>query len=92
MELGLAQVSLAQGNYDEAVAYLLKSGGLKAAINLYFLSAAYAAKGDKAKALAALQKAFDLGYRDFAALDASPYFSSLRSDPQFQELVRRYRK
>jgi serine/threonine protein kinase/tetratricopeptide (TPR) repeat protein len=92
MELGLAQVSLAQGNYDEAVAYLLKSGGLKAAINLYFLSAAYAAKGDKAKALAALQKTFELGYRDFAALDASPYFSSLRSDPQFQQLIQRYRK
>jgi adenylate cyclase len=89
---GLAQVSLAQGDYDEAVAYLLKSGQLKSAISLWWLTAAYAAKGDKEKALATLQKAFDAGFRDFAAIDASPYFASLRSDPRFQQLLRRYRR
>jgi len=91
LQLGMAQADLAQGNYDAAVAGLQKNG-LRYAINNYYLSAAYAAKGDKVKALAALQKSLDLGYRDFPSLDASPYFSSLRSDPQFQQLVGRYRK
>ena len=92
LDLGLAQVYLAQGNYDAAVARLTKGGKTKDAIHSYFLSAAYAAKGDKEKALASLQATFKLGYRDFASLDASPYFSSLRTDPRFQQLVQRYRK
>ena len=91
-DLGNAQVFLAQGKYDEAVARLLKRGEPKEAITSYFLTAAYAAKGDKEKALASLQKTFNLGYRDFAAIDASPYFASLRSVPRFQQLLRRYRQ
>ena len=90
--LGLAQVSLAQGKYDEAVSYLKKSEPDKTAIFQYWLAAAYAGKGDKDNALAALQRAFDAGYRDFTALDASPYFAALRSDPRFQQLLARYRK
>jgi tetratricopeptide (TPR) repeat protein len=90
--LGEAQVYLAQGNYDAAVARLLKSGEPKEAVNCYFLSAAYAAKGDKEKALASLQKTLNLGYRDFAAIDASPYFAPLRSDPRFQQLIRHYQQ
>jgi serine/threonine protein kinase len=91
-DLGNAQVYIAQGNYDVAIARLVKRGEPKEAINSYFLSAAYAGKGDKEKALAELQKTLNLGYRDFAALDASPYFSSLRADPRYQQLILRYRK
>jgi TolB-like protein len=91
--LGMAQLSLAQGNYDQAIAYLAKSdSGGKTAIVRYWLSAAYAAKGDKPKALDSLQSAFKLGYGDFAALDASPYFASLRDDPRYRQLVQQYRK
>jgi tetratricopeptide (TPR) repeat protein len=90
-DFGNGQVYLAQGNFDEAVSCLLKSGRPKEAINLYFLSAAYAAKGDKDNALATLEKTLSLGYRDFAAIDASPYFASLRSDARFQQLIRSYR-
>ena len=90
-DLGLAQVYLAQGNYDRAVTLLSKRPA-RAAISLFWLSSAYAAHGDKEKALATLQKALTAGYRDFAAIDASPYFSSLRSDPRFQRLIRRYRQ
>ena len=90
-DLGLGQAYLAQGDYDRAVASLTKSA-LPAAINYFFLSEAYAARGDQEKALDTLQKAFEKGFHDFAALDASPYFSSLRSDPRFQQLTTRYRK
>jgi eukaryotic-like serine/threonine-protein kinase len=90
-DLGSGQVYLAQGEYDKALAALSKN--LRpAGINYFWLSAAYAAHGDKDKALATLQKAFGAGFRDFAALDASPYFSSLRADPRFQQLTQRYRK
>ncbi len=89
-DFGLAQVYLAQGDYDRALALLLKQPN--SSIVLFQLSSAYAGRGDKDKALEALQKALAAGYRDFAAIDASPYFSSLRSDPRFQQLIRRYRK
>jgi serine/threonine protein kinase len=90
--LGMAQLSLAQGNNDQAVAYLLKrSGPRKTAMDQYYLSAAYSAKGDKEKALATMQEAFRLGFRDFGAIDGSPYFASLRTDPRFQQLLSRYR-
>ncbi len=91
-DLGGGQVLLAQGNYDAAIARLLKAGGQKDAIGSFFISAAYAAKGDKDRALAALEKTFMQGYRDFAAINASPYFASLRSDPRFQQLVKQYQQ
>jgi hypothetical protein len=59
---------------------------------VFWASSAYAAQGDKEKALATLQKALDAGFRDFGALDASPYFSSLRSDPHYQQLIQHYRR
>ena len=91
--LGMAQLSLAQGSYDQAIAYLLKEKSeQKTAMIQYWLSAAYAANGDKPKALACLQAAFNLGFGDFAALDASPYFASLRDDPRYRQLVQQYRK
>ena len=90
--LGQGQVYLAQGYYDRAVVVLSKLSKSRSAINLFWLSSAYAAQGDKQKGLAALQQALNAGYRDFAALDASPYFSQLRSDPRYQRLINRYRR
>jgi serine/threonine protein kinase/Tfp pilus assembly protein PilF len=91
--MGMTQLALAQGNWDQAVSYGLKLGGSsKTAMNCYWLSAAYAGKGDKDKALATLQEAFKLGYGDFASLDTSPYFASLRNDPRYKILLDQYRK
>jgi non-specific serine/threonine protein kinase len=90
-DLGLGQVYLAQGDYDKAMGALSKSAR-PAGINYFWLGAAHAARGDREKALATLQKAFDAGFHDFTALDTSPYFSSLRPDPRFQQLTLRYRK
>jgi serine/threonine protein kinase len=92
--LGMAQLSLAQGSYDQALDYLAKRGAgkKKIAIDRYWFSAIYAAKGDKDNALASLQEAFNLGFRDFGALDGSPYFANLRSDSRYQKLIQQYRK
>jgi serine/threonine protein kinase/tetratricopeptide (TPR) repeat protein len=90
-DLGLGQVYLAQGEYDKALVALSKSAR-PSGINYFWLGAAYAARGDREKALATLQKAFDAGFHDFTALDTSPYFASLRTDPRFQPLALRYRK
>jgi eukaryotic-like serine/threonine-protein kinase len=89
--LGLGQAYLAQGDFDKALAALLK-GARPAGINYFWIGAAYAARGDKDEALATLQKGFDAGFHDFAALDSSPYFSSLRADPRFQQMIQRYSK
>jgi len=90
--LGMAQLSLAQGNYDQAVAYLMKrTDPGKTAMDQYYLSAVYSAKDDRGKALTTMETALKLGFRDFAAIDASPYFAHLRSDPRYQQLLQRYR-
>ncbi len=91
--LGMAQLALAQANYDEALKYLsAETDAKKTTIDQYWLAAVYSAKGDKDKSFAALQQALQTGYRDFAALDASPYFANLRSDPRYQKLLAQYRK
>jgi non-specific serine/threonine protein kinase len=89
--LGLGQVYLAQGEFDKAVASLLANMAASA-IDYYWLAAAYSARGDKEKALSTLQRAFDFGFNDFKALDASPYFAGLRGDGRFQKMVAKYRK
>ena len=48
-DFGQAQIYLAQGNYDAAIARVLKGGEPKEAVNAYLLSAAYAAKLTKRK-------------------------------------------
>src|SRR5215470_18018674 len=90
--LGIGQVYTEQGKYDEAITHLLRSTTGKDAIATYYLSSAYAGKGDKQKAVAALGKALSLGYRDFSAIQANPRFVRLRSDQQFEQLIRHYQK
>ncbi|HYW71591.1 MAG TPA: tetratricopeptide repeat protein [Pyrinomonadaceae bacterium] len=57
----------------------------------YNLAWAYAAKGDKKKALKALQTAAEKGFKDHAAVSANSAFASLRSDPAYLQLIERMR-
>lgn len=82
---------LAQGEYDKAVK-ALTTNFKPSGITYYWLGAAYAAKGDRSEALDTIQKAFQNGFADFAAIDNSPYFVSLKSDPRFQQLILEYKK
>ena len=88
--LGLAQYHLAVADYGAALVEIDASGGTRTAITYYYAAAIHAAAGDRDRALHDLEGAFDYGFRDFIVLDASPYFASLRDDPHYQELVRRY--
>jgi len=91
--LGLAQVYLAKGDLDRALSYWANqpAAQLHTAITASWGAAIYAMRGEKDKALQQLRIALELEYRDFAFLDASPYFNSLRSDPRFQQLLAKYR-
>jgi serine/threonine protein kinase len=90
-DLGIGQVYLAQGEYDKAVK-VMTTNFKPSGVSYYWLGAAYAAKGDSSKALDIMQKAFQSGFADFGAIDNSPYFASLKSDPRFQQLILEYKK
>ena len=53
----------------------------------YELAAAHAANSDKKKSLAALRKAFELGFKDAAALERDPAFDALRGAAEYKQLV-----
>ena len=90
--LGMAQLELARGNYDHALQHLASRSDLqRTTMDQYWTASVYSAKGDNNKALEALTRALQTGFRDFAVLDASPYFANLRSDPRYQKLIAQYR-
>ena len=93
-EFGLSQVYLAKGDYAQALSHFMKESEVSrsALPSLAHLSSIYAARNDKEKALATLQKALEAGYRDFAALDSNPNFEGLRNDLRYQQLIQHYRK
>ncbi|MFZ0285710.1 MAG: protein kinase [Terriglobales bacterium] len=93
-QFGLTQVYLAEGDYDQAISNFFKEPEevRSSPINQVVLAFIYAARRDDGKSLAALHKALDGGYVDFATLDASPYLTELRKDPRYQKLIAQYRK
>jgi len=93
LNMGLAQVYLARKEYDRALQTYLRSSEKQRQVVIYrfIASSIYAGLGQKEKSIDELQKALEAGYRDFPAIDASPHLASLRSDPRFQQLLRRYR-
>jgi tetratricopeptide (TPR) repeat protein len=60
------------------------------AVPWYNLACSYALMGMIDPAFAALQRALELGYRYFEHLRRDPDLKSLRRDPRFARLLRRY--
>ena len=60
------------------------------AIPWYNLACSYAVLGMTDPAFAALQRALELGYRHLAHLRRDPDLKSLRHDPRFLRLLRRF--
>ena len=91
---GLAQIYLAKGDYDKALTYWMRQPEMQrnTSLELFWEASIYAARGEKDKALASLERALEKGFNDFAAIDNSPHFNSLRSDPRFQQLLKKYRQ
>jgi len=57
----------------------------------YYLAWAYNAKGDKKKALKALQTAVNKGFKDHAGISSNSAFDSLRNDPTYLQLIEKMR-
>jgi len=57
----------------------------------YNLAWAYNAKGDKKRALKALQTAVEKGFKDHAGISANSAFDSLRNDPTYLQLIEKMR-
>lgn len=56
----------------------------------YELAVAHALNSDKKRALAALRKAFELGFKDATALEREPALEALRGDAEYKRLVEEY--
>ena len=87
----LAQAHALSGNRAEALKILrkLESSAAKTFVSSWDLSFIYAALGEKKKALELLKTAVNGHVGWVVRLGIDPAFESLRSDPQFQELVHR---
>jgi len=58
----------------------------------YNLAGVHALSGRQPEALAALERDFELGDRDWQYLSGDPWFDSLRADPRFGAIVERMQK
>jgi len=58
----------------------------------YYLAWAYAAKGEKKKALQSIKTAIEKGFTDIAAIDSNQAFDSVRNDKQYEEIIGRIKK
>jgi tetratricopeptide (TPR) repeat protein len=52
----------------------------------------YALQKQADKAIQNLERSFELGYRKIDHIEREPSFNSVRSDPRYIQLVRRYRR
>jgi non-specific serine/threonine protein kinase len=88
--LGLAQYHLAAGA-TEAALYEINLFNRNTPLDYYYRAMIHADGGDVEAGFHNLQRSLETGFRDFAALDASPYLAGLRVDPRYRELLASYR-
>ena len=90
-DFGIAQVYLAKKDYNRAAQFFqqMPEGIRKLPGPRFVNSCILAGLGDRDKSLAELRKAYEGGFRDFAAIEASPELGEIRSDPRFAALEHR---
>jgi len=89
----LGQVQLSLGKYNEALATLEKANSLsESSTALVNVGAAQASMGRLEDALESVERALARGFRNFDAIEGSPYFQALRDDPRLEALLDRYRE
>jgi tetratricopeptide (TPR) repeat protein len=91
LPLCLACVYAAEGKRPEAVNILshMEELSMRRCVPSYTMALAYAALGDAGRAFARLQKAYENREVEVIFLKVSPPNDRLRSDPRFQDLLRR---
>jgi tetratricopeptide (TPR) repeat protein len=85
----LGSMYAASGNRAEAEKLLVKIKSTKQPISSVDLANLYTALGDKEQAIASLQKAYEDRDNQLIQIKALRDFDLLRSDPRFQDLLRR---
>ncbi len=85
--LGLGQAYIAQGRFEQALELFARESTTP--LVLIYQSAALAGLGQRQEALDSIDVAVAAGYRDFAFLEASPYFDGLRDEPRFEAILKR---
>lgn len=90
-DFGIAQVYLTKKDYAQASSFFKRMPeGLRKLPGPRFVnSCILSGLGEREESLAELQKALELGYRDFAAIEASPELSAIRADRRFATLEHR---
>ena len=85
----LAYFLIKAGNKEEARSILEEVNSSRPSPPPYLLASIYASLGDKDKAFEDLELAFQQRYKDMSYLRTDPSVDPLRSDPRFEDLVRR---
>ena len=67
----------------------LRTKARKQYVDPVWLASQYAQLGDKEQALTWLKKGYEVRSNDMVHLKISPFLDPLRSDPRFQDLLRR---
>jgi hypothetical protein len=77
------------GKREEALATLNRLRTSKEYVSPAVLAVLYAGLGDKEAAIQSLERAYSAHDTALQSLKAEPRYDSLRSDPRFQDLMRR---
>ena len=87
----LAVAYARSGRRGEAVKLLdeLKRKSQRTYVPSYYMATIYTGLGDREQALVCLEKAYEQRDNGLVELKADPIFDTLRSDPRFQDLLRR---
>ncbi len=88
-ELRRAYLKAGVKGYWQSKLELLRAEAKRRYVPPYFFAIAYASLGDKDRALDWLEKEYQEGHDGLVFLKVDPHFDGLRSDPRFQDLVRR---